>query len=43
MKYYKYLNKEQAQEKAREGAAKLRKQWATAQKRTNIQVIKETK
>ena len=35
--------KEQAQEEARERAAKLRKQWATTKKRTTIQVIKETR
>ena len=40
----KYENmKQKAQEEARERAAKLRKQWATTQNRTTIQVIKETK
>ena len=35
--------KEQAQTEARERAAKFKKQWATTQQRTAIQVIKETK
>ena len=35
--------KEQTQKEAWERAAKLRKQWATTQKRTTIQVIKETR
>ena len=35
--------KEQAQKEAQERAAKLRKQWATTQRRTAIQVLKETK